>query len=152
MAIYYLGLVYHTGQLGLEKAAARAVELYERAAELGVKEAHFKLGCLYDKGTDVEKDTARAIRYFEAAAMRGQAHARFNLGRVEYNARNYDLALQHWMIAAKLGDQVALNNIKDLFLKGLATKTDYAEALRGYQRAIGEMRSDNRDEIKRLLN
>ena len=47
----------------------RAVELYERAAELGVKEAHFSLGVLYREGTVVEKDIAKSFRHYEVAAM-----------------------------------------------------------------------------------
>ena len=40
VAICILGSQYERGHCGLEKDVARAVELYERAAELGVKEAH----------------------------------------------------------------------------------------------------------------
>ena len=39
-AICHLGTQYRLGRYGLEKDVARAVELYERAAVLGVKEAH----------------------------------------------------------------------------------------------------------------
>ena len=150
LAIYYLGMAYQYGHYGLDKDVARAVEMYERAAELGVKEAHFKLGCLYDEGTDVEKDTVRSIRHYEEAAMCGQADARFNLCCVEYNAGNYDLALQHSLIATKLGHNRSLHNVKTLFKHGLATKADYAEALRGYQSAVEEPRSPDRDEAKSL--
>ena len=117
----------------------RAVELHERAAELGVKEAHFDLGCLYAKGTDVEKDTAKAFRHYEAAAMCGQVEARHTLGYLEYDAGNYDLALQHFLISAKLGYEKSLNKVKISFTKGLATKANYAAALRGYQNANDEM-------------
>jgi len=127
----------------------RAVELYERAAELSFEGAHFNLGCLYDEGIGVQKDTATAIRYHEAAAMCGHVHARYNLGHEEHRAGNYDIALQHWMIAAKLGDKVALDCVKKLFMDGLATKADYAQALRGYQNAVEEMRSPDRDEVER---
>ena len=50
----------------MEKDVTMAVELYERAAELGVKKAHFNLGIMYDNGIGVEKDTAKAIRHYEA--------------------------------------------------------------------------------------
>ena len=146
MAIYYLGQQYDFEGHGLEKDVAKAVELYERAAELGVKEAHYCLGFLYSKGTDVEKDTAKAIRHYEAAAMKGDVLARHNLGWEEYATRNNDIALQHWMIAASLGDQDSLNNIKVLFMAGLATKAEYAAALRGFHNATEEMRSPNREE------
>ena len=150
MAIYHLGNKYSDGDDGLEKDVTRTVELWERAAELGLKEAHHNLGCLYDEGTDVEKDTAKAVLHWEAAAVKGDANARCNLGAIEYNSENYDLALQHFMIAAKLGDQDSLNNIKDMFMDGLATKADYAEALRGHHSAVEEMRSPDRDEARLL--
>ena len=148
VAIWHLGIKYRFGELGLEKEVARAVELFERAAELGVKGAHYNLGALYMMGTDVAKDTAKAIRHWEAAAMSGHVHARFNLGNGEYRAGNDDVALQHFVVAAKLGHEKSLNNIKTLFMDGVATKADYAEALRGYQSAVEEMRSPTRDEAK----
>ncbi|EJK70503.1 hypothetical protein THAOC_08132 [Thalassiosira oceanica] len=147
-AIYLLANKYDRGKYGLEKDVARAVELYERAAELGVKEAHYNLGCTYYEGVDVKKDTAKAIRHYEAAAMRGHVAARYNLGCEEYNAGNYDLALQHWMISASLGDRDALNEVKEMFTSGLATKADYAGALRCYQSAVEEMKSPDRDEAE----
>ena len=108
VAMYTLGVQYRTGDNGLEKDVTRVVELYERAAELGVKEAHYGIGVLYANGTDVKKDTVKAIRHYEAAAMCGHVFARQNLGYLEYEARNFDLALQHWMISAKLGQESLL--------------------------------------------
>ncbi|EJK46507.1 hypothetical protein THAOC_34820 [Thalassiosira oceanica] len=149
-AMWHLGKQYADGSYGATKDVTRAIDLYERAAEHGLKDAHCSLGCLYHVGTDVEKDTARAIRHYEAAAVKGVVTARHNLGYVEYEAGNYDLALQHWMIAAKMGYQVPLNNVKTFFMDGHATKADYAEALRGHQSAVEEMRSPNREEALAL--
>ena len=86
-AIYHLGTKYQSGQSGLERDMTRAVQLYERAAELGVKDAHYNLGFLYGEGKDVEKNTAKAFRYYEAAAMCGDVFARGNLGSAEYRLR-----------------------------------------------------------------
>ena len=148
VAIWHLGNKYRFGQHGLVKDVTKAVELYERAAELGVKGAHYNVGCLYGEGTQVEKDTAKAFRHYEAAAMCGHVFARFNIGCMEHRARNHDLALQHWMISAMLGHEQSLSNVKHLFMNGVATKADYAESLRGYQNAIEEMSSTDRDEAK----
>ena len=82
--------------------------------------------------------------------MSGHVSARYNLGCRDYNAGNHDLALQHWMISAKMGHEKSLGNIKDMFMHGLATKADYAESLRGYQSAVEEMNSPDRDEAKSL--
>ena len=147
VAIFHLGVQYNgVGDLVLKKDMARAIELYERAAELGVKEAHFNLGVLYQGGKEVEKDMDKAIRHYEAEAMSGGVYARFNLGNMEYRAGNYIIALQHWMISAKLGREKSLNKVKQMFINGLANKADYAAALRGYQSAIEEMSSPDRDE------
>ena len=54
------------------------------------------------------------------------------------------------MISAKLGHEESLNNVKILFMNGLATKADYAAALRGYQNAVEEMSSPDRDEAKTM--
>ena len=43
--------------------------------------------------------------------------------------------------AGRLSAEHNLDGVKDLFTKGLATKADYSEALRGYQNAVEEMRS-----------
>ena len=152
MAMWHLGNQYADGDCSLQKDVVRGIELYERAAELGVKEAHFSLGCLYEEGTDVEKDAAKAIRHYEAAAVKGDVLSRHNLGCLEYRAKNQDLALQHFRIAAKLGYQRSLDNIKGLFMDGLATKADYAEALRGHQSAAKEMRSTDREDAALLFS
>ena len=54
------------------------------------------------------------------------------------------------MISATLGLEESLNNVKSFFEKDLATKADYAAALRGCQSAIDEMKSPDRDEAKAL--
>ena len=139
MAIFFLGIQHQYGRYGLEIDVTRAAELYERAAELGVIDAHYNLGVLYDEETDVEKDTAKAIMHYEAAAMCGHVASRHNLGCKECDVGNYDLALKNWMISATLGYENSLNNVKSFFMNGLATKADYAAALRRYQNAVGEM-------------
>ena len=146
LSICHLATKYRLGELGLEKDMTRAVELYERAAELGDKRAHYNLGVLYDEEAGVERDIATAFRHYEAAAMCGHVDARYNLGWEEKNAGNYDLALQHFLIGANRGDQDALDYVKKMFKHGLATKADYLEALRGYQSAVEETRSPNRDD------
>ncbi|EJK73355.1 hypothetical protein THAOC_05026, partial [Thalassiosira oceanica] len=68
----------------------------------------------------------------EKAAMRGNIDSRNSLGVYEVENGNYGRAARHYLIAAKMGESVSLNNIKEMFVGGIATKEHYAEALKGY--------------------
>ena len=151
-AIHNLGLKYYHGGLGLEKDLPRAVELWTEAAELGsLPAAHYELGRVYYIGSDVKMDKPRGIRHWQKAAMKGHADSRHNLGVAEFlHKGNCELAVQHLMISAKLGWKRSLDCIKDLFMKGQATKAQYAEALRGYQTTVDDTKSPQREEAKRL--
>ena len=149
-AIKQLGDKYCHGELGLAKDVPRAVELWTEAAELGSKDAHHELGHTYYYGDDVEEDKARAIHHWQQAAMEGHVGSRHSLGFAEYDNGNYNLAVQHLMISAKMGYEKSLNRTKEMFKAGYATNAQYAEALMGYRDAVEEMKSPQREEAKRL--
>ena len=149
-AIKQLGTEYYFGKYGLAKDVPRAIELWTEAAELGSIDAHNNLGHVYYFGDGIKQDKPRGIHHWQQAAMKGNALSRHELGAVELNEGNYDLSLQHWMISAKMGLEFSLNEIKTMFIKGQATKAQYTEALRGYQGAVEEMKSPQREEAKRL--
>ncbi|EJK64879.1 hypothetical protein THAOC_14338 [Thalassiosira oceanica] len=149
-AINHLGHKYYFCMLGFTKDVPQAIQLWTEAAELGSLDAHCQLGILYYYGHGVEEDKPRGIHHLQQAAMNGHVGSRAFLGSVEYDEENNELAVQHWMISAKMGDQKSLNNIKDMFKEGLATKAQYAEALLGYRDAMEETRSPRREEAKRL--
>ena len=149
-AIHFLSLKYYHGSMGLTKNLPRAIELWTKAAELGSLDAHYHLGHSYCYGDGVEQDKPRAIRHWQQAAMKGDVESRHGLGVVEEIKGNYDLAVQNFMISAKMGYEGSLNAIKQRFKEGRATKAQYAEALFGYQDAVEEMKSPQRQEAKRL--
>ena len=149
-AIHHFAQKYFYGRLGLMKDVPRAIQLWTEAAELGSVNAHYNLGVAYYNGNDVEEDKPRGIRHWQVAAMKGHALSRHNLGVFEFKKGNRKLAVQHYMISAKMGKEDSLNNIKDMFMEGHATKAQYAEALRGYGDAMGEMKSHQCEEAKTL--
>ena len=132
-AITFLAENYYNGNRGLTKDVPQAIELWTEAAELGSAQAQYALGSRYYFGDGVEKDTQRGIRLWQQAAMKGCVPSRHNLGCAEFQNGNYELAVPHWMISAKMGYEDSLNKIKKMFKEGHATKAQYAEALRGYQ-------------------
>ena len=157
-AMHVLGYKHYHGESGLTKNVPRAIQLWTEAAELGSilaaelgsLDAHSNLGLVYYTGNGVEKDKPRGAHHWQQAAMQGHVDARHCLGVAEGNNGNYELAVQHWMISAKMGYEDSLNYIKKMFKEGHATKEQYAEALLGYRDAVKEMKSPQREEAKRF--
>ena len=149
-AINFLGHKYYQGDLGLQKDKRKAVELWTEAAELGSVHAFFNLGVDHYYGRGVQQDMAKAAEFYTKAAMQGHVESRSNLGCIEEQEGNYDRAVRHFLISAKMGDQPSFESMKSAFMRGLATKEQYAEALKGYQDSVEEMKSHDRDEAKAL--
>jgi len=117
-----------------------------KAAELGNAAAHYSLSCMYDKGHGVEKDTKKANYHAEEAAIAGHPDARNNLGIEEWNNGRFERAAKHFIIAANLGVHESLKVLMRVHAKGHASKEEYEGALRGYQSAVDEAKSTERDE------
>jgi len=149
-AIRYLGDQYEHGHNGLEKSATRAIELWSEAAELGLTIALTKMGMAHYHGQGVVQDKAKGVRCWESAAMQGHAPSRHCLGIVEIENGKFDRAIRHYLISAKMGQKESLDEIKEMFTEGHATKDQYLEGLKGYQDAVEEMKSTGRDLAARL--
>ena len=141
-----LGGCYSDGEFGLPQDHAKALELWHQAAELGNATSYYNIGNAYQTGDGVERDMKKAMHYYELAAMRGNTDAMHNLGVLEFNAGNMDRALKHDMVAAGCGDNDSLENIKQTFMNGKATKDDYTNALRSYQAYLVDIKSSQRDQ------
>ena len=149
-AINQLGIKYFFGKLGLQEDMRKAAELFTAAAELGSVDALYRLGVSYQRGDGVEQDKEKAAEFYKKAAMQGYADSRHNLGNHEGRKGNYDRAVRHFLISAKMGYKKSVQNIKEMFMGGIATKEQYAQALKEYQDAVEGMKSHDRDEAKRL--
>jgi tetratricopeptide (TPR) repeat protein len=129
---------YHSGDYD------GAFQYFTKAAELGDMDGHYELSCLYQQGNGVEKDMNKLVHHLEEAAIGGHPLARYNLGVHEGNHGRYDRATKHFIIAANLGDDGALDDVKEGYKRGYASKEDFAAALRGHQAAVAETKSEQR--------
>ncbi|EJK54003.1 hypothetical protein THAOC_26451 [Thalassiosira oceanica] len=150
-AIEFLATSYFDGDLGLQKDVPRAIELWTEAANYGDLTAQFVLGTMYLTGVGVDQDSDISILLWQHSAIDGHPASRFELGHYENDNGNHELAVQHWIISAKLGYEESLEMINVMFKKGHATKAQYAEALRGYQNALEETKSAQREEADALF-
>ena len=114
-----------------------ALEYLTKAAELGDADAHSNLSCIV-------KDVEKEVYHLEEAAIGGHPGARHDLGCEEAHNRRFERAKKHFIIAAKLGYHDSLKCVKKLYADGNASKEDYAAALRGYQAAVDETKSEER--------
>jgi hypothetical protein len=123
-----------------------AFEYWTKAAKLGDAIAHFHLAVLYHEGGSVEKDLKKEVYHLEEAAIGGHHEARFNLGLIEQRNGRFDRAVKHYIIAANLGDDGALEQVKKNFRRGYVSKEDFEAALRGHQAAVDATKSEQREE------
>jgi TPR repeat protein len=124
----------------------KANKYFTKAAKLGNIESHFNLSILYAQGQGVEKDEEKEIYHLEEAATGGHPDARFNLGCIELRNGRFDRGVKHYVIAAKLGYDRAVKAVKNGFEDGIASKENYATALRGHQAAVDATKSKQREE------
>jgi len=53
--------------------------------------------------------------------------------------------VKHWIIAANLGNDRSLEELKDCYREGLVSKDDFAAALRVHQAAVDATKSPQRE-------
>jgi len=143
-AFFTLGMKYYRGKLGLSCNMNKAFELMNRAAELGSVRAHYNLALAYWKGDGVEKDTSKAMHHTKLAAIGGHEIARHTLAIEEVKNGNMVLAMKHFIIAAKSGEDDSLKKVGLGYKDGLVTKDEYASTLRAYQLSMNDMKSEER--------
>ena len=78
-AQYEFAQNYHRGNI-LTKDYSRALDLFQRAADNGLTQAHFKLGLLNHYGQGKAKDLSEAYTHYKKAAEQNNPEAEFNLG------------------------------------------------------------------------
>jgi TPR repeat protein len=123
-----------------------AIQYLTKAAALGDMNAHYNLSTMYQLGNGVERDMEKAVYHLEEAAIGGHPDARYGLGCHEGENGRYDRAVKHYIIAAKLGQDDALEVVKENFLRGFVSKEDYEAALRGHQAAVDATKSEQREQ------
>ena len=143
-SIEHLATFYMNGKVEIQKDEAKAIELFQKAAELGCAESYFWLGHIYNRG--VKKDIKTARHYFELGVIGGSIYARHKLADLDWQEGKFRRACKHYLICVKAGFEPSLNEVKNGFMNDYVSKDEYEEALRAFQKQNEETRSVMRDE------
>lgn len=146
-SFYYLGLMNEKG-LGMEINEKKAIELYEKGAELGDEKCLYKVGLaylngLYGKNQNVDK----AIDLLNKAEKKGNIEARIKLGEIYYYG--FSIITQDFDKAIKYFKKLPQDNPKAMYyiglmmIQGQGIKKDvkkgfnmlYKSAMSGYSQA-----------------
>ena len=100
----------------MQKDTRRAVELWEEAAGLGSIEALYSLGVSHSFGDGFQEDKNKAAEFYKKAAMQGHVGSRHNLGGYEMGEGNFDRAVRHFVISAKMGNKISVEAMKKIFM------------------------------------
>ena len=145
VAIRYMGTrCYHEGDYD------NAFDYFTKACELGDADAHYQLSTMYRDGF-VEQDKKKELYHLEEATILGHPGARCNLAVMDGENGRLEREVKHYIIAASLGHDLSLKNLKIRYLEGSVKKEDLATAIRAYQAAVDEMSSPQRDAAAALL-
>lgn len=144
-AYYQLGSLYADGSVVAERDMDKAMELWSRAGELGSADANYTLGKLYYYGKHVQKDNKKGIHHLQLAAMGGERQARVHLANHEYESGNNLRAFKHYIISARDGHDLSLENVKIGYTNGDVTKGDFEQTLRAHKASNDERKSMERE-------
>ncbi len=82
LAIYKIGLIHLRGDHTVPRDYAKAMQWYQRAAELGFARAQNDIGYLLEQGLGVKKDVAAAAKWYRVSAEQGWSKGQVNLARL----------------------------------------------------------------------
>lgn len=109
---------------------------------------HARMSYHFARG--VEQNKAKGAECYKKAALLGCARSRYFLGSIEKENGNLDSSVKHWLFSAKMGCKDPVDRFKGMFMMGVLTKDRYMEALVGYQNAVEETKSHDRDEAAKV--
>ena len=153
-SMYRVGNYYYMGEMGLQQDKAEGLKWYHRAVGEGSGEAAFCLGRCYCEGDMVLRDHDRALEYFQKSADLGFIPSFRLVGIILMKKGNIEEAMLNLRKAVMCGycNDDIFNELRNGFKLGFITKEEYAFTLRENQKACNEMKSDGREEIKKMLS
>ena len=131
-----VGDFYFEGH-GLRQDKKKAIALYERAAEMGDRDAMIRLAFCLKDGEDIEKDEKKATKLFRKVASEDKGSRMYRIATDYEQGRDVPQdqkkAVELFQWAADYGDVDAMSKVADFVLKGDDVAQDIEKAIGLYQ-------------------
>lgn len=158
-ALYLVGDYYFGGVVGQSgNDLAKALEWYEKSAELGFAPAQYRVGNFYEKGFGGERDLTKAKTWYQMSAAQGNAAAMHNLAVLLANGPDgtpdFTSATRWFQKAAELGVKDSQFNLGILSAQGNGVEQNLAESYKWFSIAANSGDKDaatKRDEVAEAL-
>ncbi len=122
--------------------SSAAVDFFRMAADGGISEAQYLMGCLYAEGKVLVRDYPKAILYYRGSSGQGKPEAQCNLGFMFFCGlgltKNLREAIKYYSLAANQKHALAQYNLANMYFLGVGLKRDSSKALLLYRRAADD--------------
>lgn len=141
VAINNLGSLYYSG-IGTDVNIGKAMDMFEKAQQLGNVEAAVNLAFLYMTDNPRSKDSQKAIHYFEEAAGGNNPTAQFMLGYAYLRGfiveKNYGKAFELLQKSALSKYDEAQYQLALLYVDGKGVPQNYGKAVAFLDAAVAQ--------------
>lgn len=145
-----IGYLYRVGN-GVMQSDTKSLDMFIRAAELGVAQAFIMIGSIYEEGNAVTCDRSKSLECHKVAAKKGRIIAHNHLALFYERSGDIQISIKHLKVAACAGHQEAMDQLMKHYKNNLLPKEDLAQTLRAYQASSDLMKSTERDEAQLVL-
>jgi TPR repeat protein len=152
--IMMLGYCHFSG-IGTKVDKQKAVELYQKAANLGNNAAQYNLALMYENGEGVDKEFNKAFELFKKSAEEGYSNGITRLGHCYQNGVgtniNKHIAFELYLKAANLGNVIAQYNLALMYETGDGIAKDINKAIYWYKNSAEHGYQDAQNRLEKLL-
>lgn len=139
---YELAWLYYNGK-GVEWDKAKALTLYEKAAEKGLAQAQVRCGEMYENGMGTAVDKQKAFMWYKRAADQnyriGQYHCANMYRYGEGTEQDLKKALSLYLQASEEKVDGSAMCLGEMYEYGEGTEVDLEKALMWYEKAVKEV-------------
>ena len=138
--LYSVGTFYYLGDV-VNKDYKKAVEYFNKSAELGYSNAYNKLGIMYEDGIGVKKNYVKALFNYKKAAELKNMYGIYNVARCyDYSIgvkQDINKAIKYYNLSGDLGYSQSYYNLSVIYKTGIGgIKKDYDLAVNYLMKAV----------------